>query len=80
MIEWLEEWPSSTVPRQLPKIIELTGPLDKPLSLSETQTNVFTAYVRYTRTKLTFDRSRDTNDSFCVKESSTQKNGLGADQ
>ncbi|WP_300071791.1 hypothetical protein [uncultured Ruegeria sp.] len=56
VIEWLEEWPAGTVLRQLRKIIELTGPLDKPLSLSEPQAVFVAAYVRYTRTKLIHER------------------------
>jgi hypothetical protein len=69
IIEWLEEWPSGTVLRQLRKIIELTGPLDKPLSISEQQAAVVNAYVRYARAKLIHDRvlngygSKETADS-----------------
>ncbi|MEL6570964.1 MAG: hypothetical protein AAFQ64_04855 [Pseudomonadota bacterium] len=56
IIEWLEEWPSGIVLRQLRKIIELTGPLDKPLALSESQAAVVNAYVRYGRAKLIHER------------------------
>lgn len=56
IIEWLEEWPSGTVLRQQRKIIELTGPLDLPLRLSETQASVVNAYVCYARAKLINDR------------------------
>lgn len=56
IIEWLEEWPPGTVLRQLRKIIELTGPLDKPLALPDSRAAVVTAYVRYARTKLIHDR------------------------
>ncbi len=61
IIEWLEEWPPGTVLRQLRKIIELTGPLDKPLSLSEPQGAVVAAFVRYARTKLIHDRATENN-------------------
>lgn len=62
IIEWLEEWPSGIVLRQLRKIIELTGPLDKPLSLSEPQAAVVIAYVRYARAKLIEDRLTTDSD------------------
>ncbi|MHC0054155.1 hypothetical protein [Actibacterium sp. D379-3] len=62
IIEWLEEWPSGTVLRQLRKIIELTGPLDKPISLSARQADVVAAYVRYARAKLIHDRIKVTTD------------------
>lgn len=63
IIEWLEEWPAGTVLRQLRKIIELTGPIDKPICLSERQAEVVAAYVRYARTKLIHERVADTAKS-----------------
>ncbi|MEO0697853.1 MAG: hypothetical protein AAFY84_17360 [Pseudomonadota bacterium] len=57
IIEWLEEWPAGKVLRQLRKIIELTGPLDKPLSLSEPKAAVVIAYVRYARSHLIHERT-----------------------
>lgn len=63
IIEWLEEWPPGIILRQLRKIIELTGPLDKPLSLSEPQAAVVIAYIRYARTKLIHERVSDTAKS-----------------
>lgn len=61
IIEWLEEWPSNTVLRQLRKIIELTGPIDKPLSFSEHQAEVVAAYVSYARIKLTHGKVEEEN-------------------
>ena len=63
IIEWLEEWPPGTVLRQLRKIIELTGPLDKPLALSEEKAAIVAAYVRYARTKLIHERVSNTAKS-----------------
>lgn len=57
VIELLEEWPFSNVLRQLRKIIELTGPLDKLLALSEKQTQMVLTYVRCVRTKLIEERA-----------------------
>ncbi len=62
VIEWLEEWPSGTVLRQIRKIIELTGPLDIPLNLSEPEAEVVAAYVRYACAKLIYDRSENYRD------------------
>ncbi|MEL6467780.1 MAG: hypothetical protein AAFQ58_22680 [Pseudomonadota bacterium] len=59
IIEWLEEWPSGIVQRQLRKIIELTGPLDKPLRLSEPHADAVAAYVSYARAKLIHERILD---------------------
>lgn len=59
IIEWLEEWPSGTVLRQLRKIIELTGPLDKPSELTNSQASVVAAYIRYARTKLIHERATE---------------------
>jgi hypothetical protein len=56
-IEWAEKWPQGTVLIQIRKIIELTGPLDTPLKLSEAKAQVVSAYVCYTRTKLIHDRA-----------------------
>lgn len=56
VIEWEQEWPPNLVLRQLRKIIELTGPIDLPLDLSELQADVVAAYVRYARTQLILDR------------------------
>ena len=56
LTEWEEEWPPSLVLRQLRKIIALTGPIDVPLSLSELQSDMVAAYVRYARTQLILDR------------------------
>jgi hypothetical protein len=56
IIEWLEEWPPGLVLRQLRKIIELTGPIDKPQALSEAKAAVVSAYVRYARAKLIHER------------------------
>ena len=56
VIVWAEEWPPALVLRHLRKIIELTGPLDVPPTLSEAQAAVATAYVHYARTKLIHDR------------------------
>ena len=55
-IEWAEEWPSAEVLRHLRKIIALTGPIDRPMELSEPQTQIIVAYVRYARTKMIHDR------------------------
>lgn len=62
IIEWLEEWPAGTVLRQLRKIIELTGPIDRPLSLSEPEAAVIIAYIRYARAKLVDDRLKTDSD------------------
>lgn len=59
VIEWLEEWPSGTVLRQLRKIIDLTGPIDIPWNVSDSQAKVVFSYVRYARSKLLSDRSRE---------------------
>lgn len=55
-IEWAEGWPPAEVLRQIRKIIELTGPIDKAMELTEPQAKVIAAYVRYARTKLIHDR------------------------
>lgn len=55
-IEWAEERPPGEVLRHLRKIIALTGPIDRPVELTEPQARVATAYVRYARTKLIHDR------------------------
>ena len=55
-IEWAEEWPPRDVLRSIRKVIELTGPLDQPMELSQAQAHVVAAYVRYARTKLIHDR------------------------
>lgn len=56
VIEWAEEWPTGVVLRQLRKIIELTGPIDLPMELTESHSAVIAAYIRYARTKLIHDR------------------------
>lgn len=76
IIEWLEEWPPGTVLRQLRKIIELTGPLDKPLSLSEPSATVLNAYVRYARAKLIHDRvtaAASSDESYTLFAQATQE-------
>lgn len=55
-IVWAEEWPPSDVLRHLRKIIDLTGPIDLPMALSDHREAVVEAYVRYAKTKLLHDR------------------------
>lgn len=55
-IEWAEKWPPAEVLRHLRKIIAITGPIDRPMELTDTQQVVVRAYVRYARTKLIHDR------------------------
>lgn len=56
VIEWAEEWPPAEVLRHLRKIIALTGPIDRKTELTKPQAQVLTAYVRYARTKLIYER------------------------
>lgn len=73
IIEWLEEWPSGLVLRQLRKIIALTGPLDMPRDLTEMQAEMVQSYVRYARAKLIHGRvseaakTNDTKDYFAAR-------------
>ncbi len=76
IIEWLEEWPPGTVLRQLRKIFELTGPIDKPLSLSKSLAAVVSAYVHYARAKLIQERLKQTTDDYDIHEIVTQESEL----
>ncbi|MEM6497552.1 MAG: hypothetical protein AAF709_12595 [Pseudomonadota bacterium] len=80
IIEWLEEWPAGTVLRQLRKIIELTGPLDKPLRLSEPQAAVVAAYVRHARTKLIHQRVHEGAKTDEMKNDFAARTKVATDQ
>lgn len=57
-IHWADEHPPGLTLKHLRKIIELTGPLDAPLELSDAETNRLAAYVRYARTELVNERAQ----------------------
>lgn len=59
-IHWADEHPPGLSLKHLRKIIELSGPLDRPPVLSDAGTDRLAAYVRYARTELVHERAQGT--------------------
>lgn len=55
LIVWAEEFPPGLVLKHIRKIIELTGPLDRPPQLGELEQSKLYAYIRYARVELIYE-------------------------